>query len=283
MSFSDVVQAAGNVYRFANGVSSVLQNADKQGFIRLTDSGGGACPIIEEMFAPNGMSYEQMQSSMLSAHENLENTQHADVFHFEVIRQAPSFPAEKSLVISAMVTGVEITSYGLNAEEVAVGSTFYNELKDVQGGEVQVTFLESKNGDVRDFLTKRVATSIKSSGSAMANLQNGISTAQRVGNIFGADTSALGQVGEILNILGTGGARYGENIMPVDGTYLLPYDYYFSIKVSHLVRVDKQTVEKVMLAGEFILDGGISTGYTAGDEQYLTTSATFKPLQGWEN
>lgn len=283
MSFSDVVQTVGNVYRFANGVSSVLQNADRQGFVRLDNSNGGVCPVIEEMFAPNGMSYEQMRSSMLSAHENLENTQHADVFHFEIIRQAPSFPAEKSLVISAMVTGVEVTSYGLNAEEVAVGSTFYNELKDVQGGEVQVTFLESKNGDVRDFLTKRVATDIKSVGSAMANLRNGISIAQGLGNALGINTGALGQVGSVLNMFGSGGARYGENIMPIDGTYLLPYDYYFSIKVSHLVRVDKQTVEKVMLAGEFILDGGINTGYTTGDERYLTTSATFKPLQGWEN
>jgi len=284
--FTSIAELAGGAYGLSRSAQSITRQAARTGFSKIENGKAGRCPAIEEMFTVNGMSYEQMQQAMLDAYDNLENTQHGDVFHFEIVRQAPTYPTEKSLIISSMVTEVEITSAGINAEEVIVGSAFYNELKDAQSGEVQVTFLESKQGDVRDFLKKRVTTDLQSIGSGVSKLQDNIAMAQRVGNVFGMNTSPLKNIGGVLGSFSNKAgrsAKFGDDIMPIDGTYLLPYDYYFSIKLSHLIRVGSETVEKIMLSDDFILDGGTNTGYTTGDERYLTTSATFKPLQGWEN
>lgn len=84
----------------------------------------------------------------------------------------------------------------------------------------------------------------------------------------------------------------GKNILPSDGTYLLPYEYYFSIDiVHHFNTVDNMLLNvltsgdfnpiEVIASGNFVLDGNLEYGYEAGDEQLQMIQAKFKPMMSF--
>ena len=86
----------------------------------------------------------------------------------------------------------------------------------------------------------------------------------------------------------------GSSIIPKDGTFLLPYEYYFQISiVHHFNRVDNLLLNvlsggdlsplKVLASGFYKLDGNLEYSYEAGEDKIQAIQAKFKPMMGWEN
>jgi len=66
----------------------------------------------------------------------------------------------------------------------------------------------------------------------------------------------------------------GEPIYPTDGTFLLPYDYYFRIKLTH----HKETV---LIEKDFVLSSNFPHTYQTGEPEFQMIEATFKPIKSW--
>ncbi len=65
----------------------------------------------------------------------------------------------------------------------------------------------------------------------------------------------------------------GIPILPKDGTYLLPYEYYFNIEV-------KDYKGTILIKTDFELNGGISIAHSAEANELLLMSAKFTPIHG---
>lgn len=67
----------------------------------------------------------------------------------------------------------------------------------------------------------------------------------------------------------------GKRILPTDGTFLLPDDYYFSIEIRALPKYGDESV--LVLRGEIVLEGQVQKEFETETEQFQKVSATFKP------
>lgn len=68
----------------------------------------------------------------------------------------------------------------------------------------------------------------------------------------------------------------GEDIIPTNGTYLLPYEYYFNIKIIHY----KDGVN--LLSDDYILTANFSHEYQAGEAEFQQIEATFCKIKSWK-
>jgi len=260
---------------------------------------------VSEMFDKSGLSMEAIRRRLDQDILNIDRLKHSDTFFFEIHRVAPYYDREKSSVISSMVKQVDYVSDGIELEEKKIGSAYINARNGTQSGEMSVTFHEFEDGDVLDFLTKispqntltglasdlGLQSTFNALGQKIGKAKNLIGNVNKAFSltnaIVGTNLSmplglsqALGGVGDFVNQFTENNHK---NIMPTDGTYLLPYDYYFQIKLSHIVR-DRNTgmsYEKIIVNDEYLLDGNISFSYTTGEEAYLEANATFKPLKNF--
>lgn len=272
---------ANTVFMGLNMINSFTSHGSRGGSDPFNDYNAHS---IDEMFKKSGLSIEDMKKRLIQDSYNIEKVQHADTFLFEIARMAPAYDSMKSMVISSLVQQVDIVSNGVETEEVRVGTGFLNLQKAIQGGEVQVTFREFQDGDTEDFLTKTSSKNFLDGAMSdplgtIATIGSGIMQATASGSAM----PLFQAVGSIFGFGFGGGGFYSGNkdgsIMPTDGTHLLPYDYYFKIKMSHLVRgADGMTHAAVVLEDDFILDGNPSKTYDTSGEAHLTISATFKPI-----
>jgi len=105
-----------------------------------------------------------------------------------------------------------------------------------------------------------------------------------------AVTFTEGQNAEVLKFLTK--KEDGSNILPSDGTYLLPYEYYFKIDVvHHFNRIDNLLLNvlrggdlsplTILASGLYKLDGNLEYGYEVGEEQLQMIQAKFKPMMSF--
>lgn len=67
----------------------------------------------------------------------------------------------------------------------------------------------------------------------------------------------------------------GTPILPNDGTYLLPKDYFFNINAFML---DSNWKPKLLVRGEFLYSGQITKDFTTDGAGMLEIAAEFKPI-----
>lgn len=269
-------------------------------FKRLSDDFQNlASSLIDgvDTYVQSGLSPDGMKKQIAKDKANLERLQHADVFLVSINRIMPYFDMERAGVINSMIQSVSIVHDGYTTQEDKIGSGYYNWHIGTQSGEIQVTFNEFKQGDVIGFLTKMGegspvqgaldAVGLGDIGRAINGITGTVNTVNSLISQAGAISGALGGnpfSGAI--DLGLGvvmGGEKGDKIIPSDGTFLLPYEYFFNIKVSHIVAdpISDTVYEETIIEGDYILDGSPSQEYSVGDERYLEISATFKPIKSY--
>lgn len=274
------------------GTSQIVNtyNNIRDDYNTLTDvfDGGGV-----GTFSKSGLSVEEYKRELREAKINLEKLQHMDVFKVEIVRVEPYYDTKKSEVITSMMKSVSIVHDGVETQEDRVGSGYINWHKGRQSGEVQVVFYEFQDGSVVDFLTKvSPLNSLEGSlddlgiGASIRGLSSTIDTVTNIANKYGASIPNIGAtLGGLFGSSGSGGVGSNKNgnIIPSDGTTLLPYEYYFKIRVSNMRSdlITNTVYETIVLEDDFILDGNLSEEYATGDEQYLEVSATLKPIKSW--
>ncbi|SFV56108.1 hypothetical protein MNB_SUP05-5-910 [hydrothermal vent metagenome] len=104
-------------------------------------------------------------------------------------------------------------------------------------------------------------------GSAYVNQITGIEPLS-ISVVFREQTS-----NEITNFLIN--KKDGTPIMPRDGTYLLPYEYYFSISAYML---DGSWKPKLLVSGEFLIEGTLSKDLMSEGGNMMEQAITFKPI-----
>lgn len=255
-----------------------------------------------DMFPASGLDKEGMKRQLQREKQAIDKLQYADVFVANINRVEPYFDLEKAKVINSMVKSVSIVHDGFETQEDRIGSGYFNWHKGMQSGEVQVVFSEFKDGDVMDFLTKvssqnaisglmedvGVGSSIRGVDATLGKANSLVSQASNISKAFGgaefATNFGLGEVGALFGGTGGGvGSGKNGNIMPSDGTCLLPYQYYFKIQIQHIIS-DSETntvYVKTIIDDDYILDGSPSQEYATGDERFLEISASFKPIKSW--
>lgn len=164
-------------------------------------------------------------------------------YRVRIYRAAPEFDTETSIKITDMIREVTIIHDGIETKATNIGNAIMNTHTTKQAGELEITFLETKDLDVYKFLA----------------LKND-----------------------------------GTPIIPIDGTSLMPFEYYFYIEVIHQ---DTGMYSKLLdtavsfifgsgleysKRGSFIIDGNISHSYVAGEPELQTVKVTFKKLRTWE-
>ena len=260
---------------------------------------------VSEMFDKSGLSTEQIKTRLIQDSENMERLKHAGVFQFEIQRVEPYYDKDKSKIISSMVKQVDIITDGMEVEEKKIGSGYLNTHVGMQSGEISVTFFEFEEGDVLDFLTKisdqntltglaedlGVGSSFNALGQKIEDVKELTRDVNRgLGLVNGLVGSSLQLPQSISGFLGGAGdfvSMFTDNnhgnILPTDGTFLLPYEYYFSIKMSHLIRDRKTNMsyEKIIVQDDYILDGNVSVSYATDNEGYLEATANFKPIKSF--
>ncbi|NOR58051.1 MAG: hypothetical protein GQ474_05960 [Sulfurimonas sp.] len=281
-SLSTVVSAGQTIKTFRN----IRDDFDNIGDV-LNGSAVGT-------FSKSGLTDAQYKKSLLDHKQRIEELQHADVFRIDIQRVEPFYDREKSEQIVSMVKSVTIVHDGLETEETRMGSGYFNWHKGRQSGEVQAVFHEFEDSSTMDFLTRVSAKNVLSGKAVDLKLQDSlrglrrpISAVQRLAGGIGIQIPNIGAtIGALGSSIG-GGSSVGQgkhgNIMPSDGTTLLPYEYYFRIRVSSITNdlVNNQMIESVVLEDDFIIDGNVSQEYSTGDERYLELSVTFKPIKSW--
>ncbi|MGW8169640.1 MAG: hypothetical protein ACWGHH_06515 [Sulfurovaceae bacterium] len=302
MDFWNIVNTVNNFIDSGTRVYNAI-NSSKSSIEEIIDKfEGGEC---KGAFLQSGMGKRKMQQHLRDQDHNARELQHSDIFLLNIQRQAPSYDMEAANKITSMVENINVIFDGAEIQSDAVGIGYYNWLTAIQSGEMQVVFREFKKGEVIEFLTK-YGTNNTSTGSLFnrTGLMDGIeqisnitnianNAVQQIGGIFDMAgnfaQTANGLVGSLNNnmgrLLGAGTNSKGKNgnIIPSDGTCLLPYDYYFRIKLSHIV-VDERLMlsrEKIIIEDDYLLDGNISLDYATGDENFLKVNATFKPIKSW--
>lgn len=255
-----------------------------------------------DMFPASGLDKEGMKRQLKREKQTMDKLQYSDVFVANINRVEPYFDIEKAKEINSMVTSVSIVHDGFETQEDRIGSGYFNWHKGMQSGEVQVTFSEFKDGDVLDFLTKvssrnaisglmddvGVGSAIRGVDATLGKVNSLVNQAGNISKAFGGagfDTNlGLGEFGAIFGGTGGGvGSGKNGNIMPSDGTCLLPYQYYFNIKIQHIVSdsISNTVYVKTIIDDDYILDGNPSQEYSTGDEKFLEISASFKPIKSW--
>jgi len=291
MSFLSSVSAV------ANGASQIIRtyNNIRGSFDAISGAFDGG---NVGTFSESGYTLEEYKRELFKAKINLDKLQHADVFKVEITRVEPYYDKEKSELITSMMKSISVVHDGLETQEDRVGSGYFNSHKGRQSGEIQGVFHEFKDGSVVDFLTK--ISSLNSLhgaigglgiGAAIGGVSQGIEAISGIASGLGATIpsgvssvlNGLGAIGGLFNSGGALGNNKNQNIIPSNGTTLLPYQYYFRIKISNLVSdfSANRVYEMVVLEDDFILEGNLSTEYSTGEEQYLEVTATFKPIKSW--
>lgn len=257
------------------------------------------------MFYQSGMTLNEYKKALLDTKVNIEKLQHSDVFKVEISRVAPYYDIQKSRIITSMMKSVSVVYDGLETQEDKVGTGYINWHKTKTSGEIQAVFHEFQDGSVVDFLTRVSPLNALSGaidevgiGGAIRGVEykinQGLNTYNAISgalnsiagtNFKSAGSSITGILG-LDGLLGNGSSPMNNkhgNIMPSDGTTLLPYEYYFRIKISNM-RADlasNSVYETVVLDDDYILDGNVSEDRSTGDEAYLEVNATFKPIKSW--
>ncbi len=257
-----------------------------------------------DTFPHTGLSQDGVKRQLQRDKVNIEKLQHADVFFAEINRVEPYFDREKAKEINSMLSSVSIVHDGLEVQEDKVGSGYFNWHNGSQSGEIQATFHEFKDGDVLDFLTKVSSQNALSGllddvgiGASLRGIEGTLGVANNLVNqagsiskdLFGTGFNAnfdLGGIGALFGGSSSGGgvgSGKGGRIMPSDGTFLLPYQYYFRIRIAHIISdIETNMVyAKTIIEDDYLLEGSPSQEYSTGDERYLQVGATFKPIKSW--
>lgn len=253
-------------------------------------------------FSKSGLSVEEYKREILKTKANLEKLQHADVFKVVISRAEPYYDTKKSEIITSMMKSISITHDGIETQEDRIGSGYINRQKAIQSGEIQAVFHEFQDGSVLDFLTKisplnslegtyddiNIGASLRG---VATKIEKGINLFNETNAVLGSPIKPLSNIGATLNnaiggVLGSGGGAYGNKngkILPSDGTSLLPYEYYFKIKVitMDIDLVNNRVGETVIVDDDFVLEGSISQDFATGTEEYEEITATFKPIKSW--
>ena len=219
-----------------------------------------------EAFSNLGVSSSEMEYRVKEDKLLMERLAFSDVFRVEIYREAPTYSLGKSILLSRMIQTISITEDAINNTEEEVGSGYMNRFDGVTSGDVQITAFEFKQNDWYDFLTQISPRNFAS-----------LTDLPKIGN-----TIRVGS--KIAEALGYRGKVKQGAILPTDGSYLLPKDYYFRIKVYNVEidQVTKARLENVVIDREYVLDGAVTREYDADNLGFMKISASFKPLMSFE-
>lgn len=233
-------------------------------------SGVGVVGGAYEPFKELGLTLAQYKEHLAKVKSLQSSLAWQDLFRVDLVRLAPKYPIEKSKSLCEFIQSIEITHDSFDTEEVQVGSGYMNTYSGLTSATISITFNEFKGGDVYNFLTTNDSNNSKELGKA-PTLSGGA-------NKIEVGTNLVNQ------LLGTSLPKIGANdgiIIPSDGTYLLPYEYYFNLKL-YRVFFDQNTIaEAVVYEGNVILEGNISQSFSVGDSALSTIQANFKPMQSF--
>jgi hypothetical protein len=197
----------------------------------------------------------------------------ADVSNIDVVvhRVNPPYSPAKSEILSQLITQYTITSDNITHEEKPHGSSYQSIFMGVDSGEIGVTWYDLKRNDVVDMLTLISPRNFLALDDipVVGKLMRGIKTIRSLINRSESAKQILVR---------------GENeirpILPQDGTYLLPYDYYFKIEITsrEMDTITGMPLPTKLLDGEFVLDGSLTIERDVEGEGLARVTASFKPI-----
>ena len=174
----------------------------------------------------------------------LFNAKRNNQFKVSIFRASPDFDTETSIKITDTIQEVSIIHDGISTNETQIGNAILNTHGVKQSGELQITFVETKDNDVVKFLT------LHEDGTP------------------------------IIPTDGTHLLPY-DFYFYIEVTHQSTdmYDGLIDSAVSWLFGGG----DSKSMKGEFILDGNLEQGYVAGEPELQTITATFKKLRTWSN
>jgi hypothetical protein len=163
-------------------------------------------------------------------------------YKVSIFRAAPSFDTETSIKITDTIQEVSIIHDGIEVKETQIGNAILNTHGVKQSGEIRITFLETEDNDVINFLTRH---------------EDGTP-------IIPTDGTHLLPYDFYFFIEVT-----HQSSDMRDGLLQKALDLIFD------------TEDKKSISGEFIIEGNLEQGYVAGEPDWQTITATFKRLKSW--
>jgi hypothetical protein len=230
-------------------------------------------PLIEKvigddflMFNRIGMTAREVLESLKAFKLIEDRFNTGDVFTCSIQRIAPEYSPQKAMILSKLIVAFEYTQESLESEDTPVGALQTSHYIGSTIPTLSLTFLDLKRNDIVDFLT-------------MISPRNflGIDDIPTIGKSI-RGVSKLFAVNKIAKLLDGGETR---PILPTDGTYLLPYEYYFKIRIERveLDHITGQKLPTVILDKDMKLDGSISVEGDFENANFTKVVANFKELQ----
>jgi hypothetical protein len=225
-----------------------------------------------EMFNNAAMSAFELIAKIKLQKELEDRKAFESNINVQVQRLAPNYSPSKAKILDELITSVSITTDSLNWTDSPHGSTVSSHFEGVDKGEVQVTWWDLTRNDIIDFLTM-----------ISPRNQLGINDLPFVNKTIKAAETIAKMVKNYSNLsvpILADSEEETKPILPTDGTYLLPKEYYFSIKIQN-VELDRFSGVKsrtIILDGEYRLTGALDMSRDVGSEEWAKVTATFKPL-----
>lgn len=227
------------------------------------------------LFKQSGRSVAETQQDIVDMRGDVERLSHKGIFYVEIERVAPAYSSNRAAQISRRIQSVSITHEGYESQEVNVGSAYYNHITGTQSSSLDITFLEFNQGYVMDFLTRVSPMNIDGIDSGIESevAMYGLKLAKEY----------IPSISSAMSLFGVGDRVGLGEILPRDGTFLLPHDWYFRIKVYTVENDYNNKIQKrnYVVNDDFLLEGSPSTSFGVGDDGFRELQANFKPLKSW--
>ena len=218
------------------------------------------------MFNKIGMSAYEVVAKLKAFKLIEDRFNTGDFFTVTIQRIAPEYSPQKAMIVSQLITAFEYNRESLDSEDTPIGALQTSHYIGSTIPTLSLTFMDLKRNDILDFLT-------------MISPRN----------FLGIDDSPLGakairglsKLAVVNNLIKSDIGGETRPILPTDGTYLLPYEYYFKIKIER-IELDSTTGQKLptlILDKDMKLDGSISVEGDLENAEFTKIVANFKVLQ----
>lgn len=200
----------------------------------------------------------------------MHNNQFKDQFKLDIIREAPSNLYLNPYFVKAFTINYE----GFSVEASKLGTVNFSQIVGVEPLSVNVVFREKARDEIIKFLL------FNDNGyPTLTNNFNATNIGHMITSVMGGNfvNNAIHYVENALfgNVLSGlfGNSNY---IPPTDGTFLLPYEWYFHLTAYSL---DERWSPLQILEGDFIIEGAVEKDFSTDDANWQEVAVTFKPIQ----
>ena len=203
-------------------------------------------------------------------HEAMRNNQFKDQFRLQINREAPSMLFLNPYYIKSFTINYE----GFSVDTSKLGTVNVNQITGVEPLSINVVFREKAREEIVKFLLFNDGGELPIHGGLSLGNIGHLITSVTSGNIVNtaihyAENMLIGNAMSAI----LGGGNY---IPPRDGSFLLPYEWYFNLTAYAL---DEKWSPMQILSGDFIIEGNIEKDFMSDDNTWQEVAITFKPIQ----